>query len=608
MSLFVRRPGLSSRRAPPHQPGGRPVPFSTGALGPRERARPGGNNLVTSLPGRFAKLEPMQITSIPGSPALRSNPTQAVGASPERPAPQGPVDEFRTLDGSGNNPLQPSWGQAGQSFPRRLPAAYADGVSAPAGADRANPRAVSENVLAQRGRDQDSAGRSNMVWAWGQFLDHDLSFTPSGPVPDLSIPVPAGDPHFDPNGEGKAIIPFARSVAAPGTGGDSGRPREQVNAITSWIDASMVYGSDAERAAALRTFEGGKLKVQETEHGDFLPHNTLGLENDNPMRKPAESLLAAGDVRANENLDLLALHTVFLREHNRLCDEIGKAEPGLNDEQIYLRARRLVGAQIQAITYNEFLPSLLGADALPEYRGYRPEVDGRVSNLFATAAYRMGHSQVEPIIWRSGADGKAIPEKDVALLKAYFSPELLHEGGIEPLLRGLAQFIQEPTDEKISGQLRNMLFGRPGKGGLDLGAINIQRGRDHGLPDYNTVRAAFGQQPILDFSALTSDPVKLDKLRQTYPDVNSVDAWVGLLAEEPVPGAAVGPTLRAILADQFQRLRDGDRFWYENDPALSDQVEQLRNLSVADVIRRNTEIGAEMDNTPFTAESFRRGR
>jgi peroxidase len=532
---------------------------------------------------------------------------QAV-AVPQDSLPQEPLDEFRSIDGSGNNLQHPDWGRAGQSFPRILPSAYADGVAAPNGGDRANPRTVSENVLAQRGRDQDAAGRSNMVWAWGQFLDHDLSFTPAGHVPDLSIPVPPGDPHFDPNGEGKAIIPFSRSIAAPGTGTDPSRPREQMNAITNWIDGSMVYGSDPVRAAALRTFEGGRLKVEQTEHGDFLPHNTLGLDNDNPMRKPAESLLVAGDVRANENLGLLALHTVFLREHNRLCDEIAKENPGLSDEQIYLRARRVVGAQIQAITYNEFLPSLLGEDALPKYEGYKPEVDPRVSNLFATAAYRMGHSQVEPIIWRSDADGNAIPERDLALLNAYFSPERLQEGGIEPLLRGLTQFIQEPTDEKISGQLRNLLFGRPGKGGMDLGALNIQRGRDHGLPDYNTVRAAFGQKPISDFAELTSDPVKLENLRKTYPDVNSVDSWVGLLAEEPAPGAAVGPTLKAILADQFTRLRDGDRFWYENDPALADQVESLRDLSVADVIRRNTTIGEEMDDTPFTAEQFRRRR
>ena len=552
----------------------------------------------------------MLITSSsgPGRAAPLRRPAIEAASANAAPADSGPKDEFRSLDGSGNNPSHPEWGKAGQAFPRILPAAYGDGVSSPAGANRPNPRTISQNVLAERGRDRDPTSRSNMVWAWGQFLDHDLSNTPSGPAPDWSISVPAGDPHFDPEGVGKAIIPFSRSVAAPGSGTDTANPRQQLNEITPWIDGSMVYGSDPSRAAALRSFEGGRLRVQQTTFGDFLPHNTAGLPNDNPMRRPTEALLLAGDVRANENLGLLSLQTLFLREHNRLAGEIAAANPGLDDEAIYLRDRRMVGAEIQAITYNEFLPSMLGADAIPAYQGYRPEVDGRVSNFFATAAYRMGHSQVDPIIWREGADGNAIPEKDLALLNAYFAPERLHEGGIEPLLRGLTAFIQEPTDEKISSQLRNMLFGRPGKGGLDLASINIQRGRDHGLPDLNTVRKAFGEAPITSLDQLTSDPEKAANLNATYGDVNDVDAWVGLLAEDPAPGAAVGPTLKAILVDQFTRLRDGDRFWYQNDPALADQKDSLAKLSVSDVIRRNTEIRDEIDNTPFFGDKFARGR
>ena len=556
----------------------------------------------------------MLISSSSGFGRTASLPQPAVqaasanSANSANSADSAPKDEFRSIDGAGNNLEHPEWGQAGQVFPRLLSAAYGDSVSSPAGEKRPNPRTVSQNVMAERGRERDLASRSNMVWAWGQFLDHDLSNTPSGPAPDWNITVPSGDPYFDPDGAGKAIIPFSRSLAAPGSGTDAANPRQQLNEITPWIDGSMVYGSDPARAAALRSFEGGRLRVEQTPFGDFLPHNTAGLPNDNPLRRPGEALLLAGDVRANENVGLLSLQTLFLREHNRLAGEIAAANPGLDDEAIYLQARRMVGAQIQAITYNEFLPSMLGTDAIPAYQGYKPEVDGRVSNLFATAAYRMGHSQVDPIIWREGADGNAIPEKDVALLNAYFAPEKLHEGGIEPLLRGLTAFIQEPTDEKISSQLRNMLFGRPGKGGLDLASINIQRGRDHGLPDLNTVRKAFGQAPITSFDQLTSDPEKAANLKATYSDVNDVDAWVGLLAEDPAPGAAVGTTLKAILVDQFTRLRDGDRFWYQNDPALAGQRETLDKLSVSDVIRRNTEIRDEIDNTPFLGNKFSRGR
>lgn len=514
--------------------------------------------------------------------------------------------EVRSVDGSGNNQQNPDWGKAGEPHPRLVEDAYEDGYSAPSGSDRPNPRDVSNKIMHQRGRLRDPDSRSGMVWAWGQFLDHDITFTPTSGAMDWNISIPAGDPYMDPEGKGKAIIPFSRSIAAPGTGENS--PRQQLNEITSWIDGSMVYGSDPVRAAALRSFDGGKLRMQKTENGDLLPFNTERLPVDNPMRRPVESLHLAGDVRANENLGLLSLHTLFAREHNRLADELKMENPDWSDEQLYQEARRIVGAEIQAITYNEFLPSIVGEGTLPEYKGYDPNVDPRISNEFATAAYRMGHSQLEPVIWRSAADGNAIPERDLALHNAYFAPERLNEGGIEPLLRGLTEFIQEPTDEMVTVQVRNMLFGRPGQGGLDLAAINIQRGRDHGLPGYVALRRVFGGEEITSFDQVTNDPVKLAKLKDTYDHVDQIDPWVGLLCEDPVEGAAVGPTLQAVLTDQFVRLRDGDRFWYQNDPALESRRSELDSLGLADVIRRNTEIGDEIDDTPFTGFKFVRKR
>lgn len=499
--------------------------------------------------------------------------------------------EARTIDGSNNNLEHPDWGQKDTVFVRRSPAAYADEAGAPSGADRPNPRHISNEINNQRGRDVDPRQLSGMVWGWGQFLDHDITATPNSGAMDWNIAVPAGDRHFDPDGTGEKFIPFSRSLAAEGHPG-----REQFNAITSWVDASNVYGSDPVRAAALRSGEGGKLK---TSPGNMLPFNTLGLENDNPMRRPEESLMAAGDGRANENVALLSLHTLFMREHNRLCDQFAAQDPGLSDEQLYQKARKVVGALVQRVTYEEFLPAVLGEGALKPYEGYKPEVDPRLSNEFVTAAYRMGHSQIEPIIWREGADGMAIPERDLALLHGFFAPERLEQGGIEPLLRGLASFIQEPTDEKVSIALRNMLFGRPGHGGMDLASLNIQRGRDHGLPDFNTMRESFGLPRYRNFSEMANSPELANKLQQVYGSVDQVDPWVGMLCEPPVEGAAVGPTLRHILSDQFERLRDGDRFWYENDPDLAPMLDELRQTDLMEVMRRNTEIGDELDDTPF---------
>lgn len=501
------------------------------------------------------------------------------------------VSESRSYDGSNNNLEHQDWGQKDQVFLRQVPADYADGQGAPSGADRPNPRHISNELLNQRGRDHDERQLSGMVWGWGQFIDHDMTFTPNTHANDWNIAVPRGDRHFDPDGTGQAEIPFSRSTPMEGFEG-----REQFNGITGWLDASMVYGSDAERAAALRTFEGGRLA---TSDGDRLPFNTQGLANENPVRRPAESLHLAGDVRANENVALLSLHTVFLREHNRLVGEFAKADPTLDDEQLYQKARKMVGAQVQAITYNEFLPALLGEGALPSYQGYSPEVDPRISNVFSTAAYRMGHSQIEPIVWREGADGNAIPERDLALLHAFFNPAKLNEGGIDPLLRGLMNFIQEPTDEKVSIALRNMLFGRPGSGGLDLASLNIARGRDHGLPGLNAVREAFGLKPYQSFEEISTDPEVSSKLAELYQSPDQVDPWVGMLCEDHLPGAAVGESLKTILVDQFQRLRDGDRFWYGNDPDLAGARQEIESTSLMDVIRRNTDIGDEVDDTPF---------
>ena len=144
-----------------------------------------------------------------------------------------------------------------------------------------------------------------------------------------------------------------------------------------------------------------------------------------------------------------------------------------------------------------------------------------------------------------------------------------------------------------------MLFGRPGKGGMDLAAINIQRGRDHGLPNFNGVRKAFGLPPAESFSDLTQDAAKVADLEQTYGSIDKLDPWVGMLCEDHAPGAGVGETIKAVLVDQFERLRDGDRFWYQNDPDLASMRQEIEQTSLTDIIRRNTDIESEMDDTPF---------
>ncbi|HSR51504.1 MAG TPA: peroxidase family protein [Acidobacteriota bacterium] len=528
----------------------------------------------------------------PVSPARRIN--QPAGRNLRRPSPP-PEASVRSIDGRFNNLNHPELGAASTPLLRLMAPAYGDGIDDMGGVGRPGPREVSNTVNDQAGSILNRLHASDYLWQWGQFLDHDIDLTDGADPPEpVDIAVPSGDPFFDPDSTGTQVIPFNRSIYDPASGTAADNPRQQLNEITAWIDASNVYGSDDARAAALRTNDGtGRLK---TSAGNLLPFNLDGLPN---AGGPSPSLFLAGDVRANEQVGLSAMHTLFVREHNRLADQIASENPEMDGEEIYQAARRIVGAQMQVITYREYLPALLGQDALPPYRGYDPTVDASISNIFSSAAYRWGHSALSPTLLRLDSEGREITEGHLPLRDAFFSPQrITDEGGIEPLLRGLAVQQCQSVDVFVVDDVRNFLFGPPGSGGFDLASLNIQRGRDHGLPGYNTVRAAFGLAPRQSFDQVTSDDEVRSRLESIYDDVDQMDAWVGGLAEDPLPNAHVGELIHAVLVEQFRALRDGDRFWYVRTLPLQERrrVEQTR---LSDIIRRNTDIGKEIPNNVF---------
>jgi len=375
-------------------------------------------------------------------------------------------------------------------------------------------------------------------------------------------------------------------------------PRQQVTKISTFIDASMIYGSDVTRANALRTFTGGLLK---TSAGNLPPLNTAGLENANDAHIfPDSSMFLAGDVRANENLELTSLHTLFIREHNQLASAIAVANPKLTDEQIYQRARRLVMAEVQAITYQEFLPAMLGAKALRPYQGYRPDVNPGLATEFSTAGFRVGHTLINDDIQfldNEGVEARA----GLPLAFAFFNPGPLKESGPDGLLKYLATDNTQEVDPQLVEGLRNFLFGPPGAGGLDLASLNIQRGRDHGLPDYNTVRVTYGLARVTSMAQVTSNVVLQAQLLSLYGSVDSMDLWVAGLAEDHVAGSSVGPTFQKIIAHQFERTRDGDANWYELSFS-GRQLAALRATKLSDIIRRNTSLTKIQDNVFFFDE------
>ena len=484
----------------------------------------------------------------------------------------------RTIDGTRNNLVHPRWGAAGEQLLRVAQPAYVDSISAPASVRRRNPREISNLLCSQQGSTPNSRNLSDYVWAWGQFLDHELDLTgEADPKEPLNIQVPSSDSTY-----AGRTIPFSRSTYDPETGAVSGTPREQVNQITSYIDASNVYGSSVDRASSLRTFSGGKLKFSPGSDGPQLPRNDFNLPN---AGGHGAHLRLAGDVRANEHVVLLSMHTLFMREHNRLCAEIANEQPNYTDEMIYQRARKIVGGLMQAITYNEFLPVLLGANAIPAYVDYDDTINAGVSNEFSTAFYRVGHSMLSSHIPMAGSPG-------LSLREGFFRPEVVTQRGIEPFLHGLALNIMQQIDTRVVDDVRNFLFQHSKKHQgelLDLAALNIQRGRDHGIADYNACRGAVGLAPRKSFSEISSNAQLVNSLSSVYASVDDIDAWVGALAEDHVLGAAVGELIYTVLVDQFTRTRNGDWFWYENDPQFSEDERQvLRRTTLAAVIERNT--------------------
>ncbi len=510
-------------------------------------------------------------------------------------------DTYYSFDGLGNNSDNPTWGAAGSTLLRVAPTGYSDGASSAAGSSRPSARAISNALSAQETSITNDRNMSDFVYVWGQFIDHDIDLSETGTSEQLAIAVPSGDTWFDPKSTGIKLIGLTRSLFASGTGTSANNPRQQVNAVTAFVDGSQVYGSSKSRADALRTFTHGLLR---TSTGNMLPFNTAGLENANDSHVMQDvQLYLAGDVRANENPDLIAIQTIFMREHNRVATQMRAQHPSWTDEQLYQSARQTVIGEIQSITYNEFLPALLGRDALNQYRGYQENVNPSIANEFSTAAFRFGHSLLDSEISRLNNDGsQAAPS--ISLAQAFFNTGVFnpslpnHVGDIDTFLKAAASGNTQEVDLKVVNELRNMLFGAPGSGGLDLAALNIQRGRDHGLADYNTIRQSYGLSRVTTFDQITSDLKVQQLLRQLYGSVDAIDVWVGGLAEQHTRNSSVGPLFQRILVDQFTRLRDGDRNWYQA-VFRGAQLQEIESTQLSEVIQRNTALTSLQRNAFF---------
>lgn len=490
-------------------------------------------------------------------PSDQHEPTDHAALSePRRPSS---MSRYRTFNGTDNGAPERNVGRTGRPLrdlgltPTRF-----DPARSP------NPRKVSTVVCSRGANRPDPFDRSEMVWAWGQFLDHELDLISTVDDEPMTIVVPNDDPRVEWRGSTMTVNRSARDDA-------SGLPNEH----TAYVDASNVYGTRKKHAKALRTGTGGLLRHSTSSDGrELLPDRVA----------PSDPI--AGDPRAEEHPVLTSLHTVWLREHNRLCRVLADDYGVIGDEELFQRARQLVGAQMQVITYEEFLPALLGSPGVPPWTGFQAAVDPGISNLFATAAYRLGHSMVNGDLVL-GPGTRPLPLRDV-----FFWPDLVEKLGVERILGGLVTRPMRAVDTAIVDGLREHLFPEP-QGGppqlRDLAVLNMARGRDHELPAYNDVRRHFGLSALSSFGQLTNDSQLAADLTRLYGSPDRVDLWPALLAETPKRPRRVGDLLFAILVDQFTRLRDGDHHWWQHDPnLLPHEREWVGRRRLVDVLRANT--------------------
>uniref|UniRef100_A0A8C5DNB2 Thyroid peroxidase n=1 Tax=Gouania willdenowi TaxID=441366 RepID=A0A8C5DNB2_GOUWI len=525
----------------------------------------------------------------------------------------------------------PHWGAANIALVRWLPADYDEGEQEPRGWNQRrlhngfqlpSPRKVSREILRSSSKQKDDV-YSQMFVEWGQYIDHDITFTPQSTSShtlekdaECFRTCEGGHTCFpikDPLGGAQGCLPFYRSAphCVLTAGCDVGRAlqRQQINAITSFIDASVVYGHTLRLQSFLRDLSGrnGKLAIndrfQDSKRRAYLPFVST---------QPSACLqdgwgdrvecFSAGDSRVNEGLPLITLHTLWLREHNRVAAELKQLNDHWSPEMIYQETRKIIGALHQIVTMRDYVPKLIGLESfrrnIGPYVGYDPTVEPSASNVFATAVFRFGHATISPILTRlnqSFQEDQRFPH--LRLHNSFFSPwRIVREGGIDPVLRGTIGSAASAVSSNtlMSEEVTERLVVLNSLQHMDLASLNLQRGRDHGLPGYNDWRVFCGLMPIQtldDLTKIVGSQRIAEKILTLYKHADNIDVWLGGLVENLLPSSRTGPLFACLIAKQMKALRDGDRFWWENEGMFTQQQKQeLVKFSLSHLICENSDV------------------
>uniref|UniRef100_A0A1B6CWK3 NAD(P)H oxidase (H2O2-forming) n=1 Tax=Clastoptera arizonana TaxID=38151 RepID=A0A1B6CWK3_9HEMI len=514
--------------------------------------------------------------------------------------------EKQRYDGWFNNLAHPDWGSVDGHMTRKTPPAYADGVYMMAGQDRPSPRKLSTMFMKGADGMGSAKNRTALLAFFGQVVSSEVVMaSESGcPIEVHNIEIDKCDEMYDKECEGGKSIPFHRAGYDRKTGQSPNSPREQINRVTSWIDGSFIYSTSEAWVTAMRTFKNGTFKSDDT--GKLPVKNTMRVPLFNQpvphvlRTLSPERLFLLGDPRSNQNPALLSFGILFFRWHNVIAARVQAEHPDWSDEEVFQRARRIVIATLQNIILYEYLPAFLGQE-LPPYDGYKLDTHPGITHVFQSSAFRFGHTLIPPGIYRR--DGKCNYRKthmgNPALrLCAHWwdSGDVMHDSSLEELMMGMTSQLAEKEDTVLCSDVRDKLFGPNEFSRRDLGALNIMRGRDNGVPDYNTVRQYFRLPKRKTWEEINptlfeEQPELLASLTKAYgTNVDNVDLYIGgMLESDDGPGEL----FTAIIIEQFVRLRESDRFWFENidnEIFTEDEIEEIRQVTMWDVIVNATDV------------------
>jgi Animal haem peroxidase len=487
------------------------------------------------------------------------------------PRPDEKRSLVRTADGRGNDLTHAAMGSVGALFGRNVPVTE----TAPKDVLTPNPRAVSLDLLTRQ-RFLPATTLNVLAAAWLQFEVHDwFSHGPNEPNDPWLVDLDPSDPWPQ--------HPMQIQRTHPSAPTTDGKPPTFANTESHWWDASQVYGSTLEFQHRLRTHHGGKLRLSAQGNVPFDPST---------MRELA-------GVNGNWWLGLAVFHTVFMREHNAICDHLAAAHPDWDDDELFEHARLVNAALIAKIHTVEWTTALLGSPTL--HSAMRANWWGLLGERFSrrfgrlskseevsgipgsetwlhgapyamteefVAVYRMHPLIPDDFSLRSATDNHEIANHTFPEIAGTHTHEVLDAVAMADLIYSFAT--ENPGAIVLHNFPKHLQqFAKPDGSVLDLAATDILRSRERGVPRYNEFRRSFHLAPARRFEDFSEDPTVVADLRRIYDHPDDVDLMIGLYAEAPPKGFAFSDTAFRVFVLMASRRLKSDRFYtYDYRPEV----------------------------------------